>query len=350
MTPEGARVRVLSLALAYDYGIEAQGPSFEAVNLVAPLPRVVGQAHTLDPWAIRQAAGMIAAQEKVIAEARKFQPDVIIYAPFQDELAPATLRQLTEIAPTVAYLFDEAWRPALARSLAEVCNWITTSAPEGIERLQRIGISNAIFSPFGFNPCVYTPDTNAKLGHDVTFVGRVDPYRQWLVSQIKRAGFRVEAWGYGWPNGRLRTHEMVATFRTSRVNLNLSNNLQWDLRYLVQRPIGLAKNVRALVKGNAKTCEMVKGRHFEIPACGGYQLSYNVAGLDRFFRLNQEIAIYENLNHLVEQLHLALDDEPTRQRVALAGQTRAWAEHSMDLRLQALLKAVTQPVHPPRRG
>lgn len=338
--------RVLVLALEHDYGVPSQGPSFEAVNLVAPLRRVAPLVTHLDPWALRHAKGPEAVADRLRDALNESHYDAVVFAPFQDEVPLGLLQEVTERVPTVAYLYDEAWRPRLAQDLARVCTYITTSAPEGRARLAGLGVTNALFSPFGFNPEVYTPVSVPELRHEVTFVGRADPYRRWLVERIRRAGFRVEAWGHGWPNGRLSTEDMVKVFRSSRVNLNLSNNLQWDPAYLAQRPIGLAKNLRAVLRGQAKTREMVKGRHFEIAACGGYQLSYCVPGLETFFDIGTEVAVYQDRGDLLDQIHHALTDEPARVRLAEAGCRRAWAEHTMDQRLERLLETVTETPNP----
>ena len=72
--------------------------------------------------------------------------------------------------------------------------------------------------------------------YDVSFVGQYHPHRAWYFRHLKKAGIDVHAWGYGWPNGRLSFNDMIDVFNQSKINLNMSNCVSWDLRYLSSSP------------------------------------------------------------------------------------------------------------------
>src|SRR5690606_29180250 len=112
--------------------------------------------------------------------------------------------------------------------------------------------------------------------------GQYHPHRAWYFRQLKKAGIDVNAWGYGWPNGRISFNDMIDVFNHSKINLNMSNCVSWDLRYLLSSPNAIKDTLNSLRLADSKTREMVKARHFEINACGGFQLTYYVEGLERF--------------------------------------------------------------------
>ena len=155
----------------------------------------------------------------------------------------------------------------------------------------------------------------------------------------------VHAWGYGWPNGRLSFEAMVDVFNQSKINLNLSNNESWDFRYIfsLARPLKetlrVAKSTfRATVKRDAKVCEQVKARHFEINACGGFQLSYYVEGLESHYQIGNEIAIYGSIDEIVEKVRYYLEYENEREDIAWNGYERAFHDHTMDKRFQHIFE------------
>jgi spore maturation protein CgeB len=157
----------------------------------------------------------------------------------------------------------------------------------------------------------------------------------------------VKAWGYGWPAGRLDLEGVVDVFNQSKINLNLSNNDSWDLRYMVScsRPLMetmriVRRNLRAATRPDVKTREMVKARHFEINACGGFQLSYYVEGLERHYQIGNEIAVYACVDDTVDKASYYLKYEDERESIAQHGYERTIRDHTMEKRFVDLFDAI----------
>ena len=95
------------------------------------------------------------------------------------------------------------------------------------------GINNALYSPFGFNSKVYLKK-DLPLKYDVTFVGGFSPYRKWVLHLLEKEGINVKVFGRGWGSDKnwVSQEEMVDIFNQSRINLNLSNAISYDYKFL----------------------------------------------------------------------------------------------------------------------
>ena len=90
----------------------------------------------------------------------------------------------------------------------------------------------------------------------------------------------------------------------SRFSLNLSNSSQWDARFLVRYPIALLRNLRS-----KKTIEQLKARHLEISALGACQMTFYSSGLEKIFKIGEDIMLYPNVEELAYILTNMTDDE-----------------------------------------
>jgi len=158
--------------------------------------------------------------------------------------------------------------------------------------------------------------------YDVSFVGQPHGNRKVIVERLRHSGLHVQTWGHGWPNGRLSYDELVRVFNQSRINLNMSNASRHRIKFWEKRR------------------DQIKGRNFEIPGCGGFQLSSFVEGIDEFFKDGEEIALFRDETDLVEKIRYYLENPLVRESVAGAGHRRALADHTYQNRFESIFKEV----------
>jgi spore maturation protein CgeB len=220
---------------------------------------------------------------------------------------------------------------------------VTTSDVKGVRRFRDAGSNNAVYSPFGCNHEIFVKRDLKKI-YDVAFVGQFHPYRAWWIRQVRRAGINVAVWGHGWGTGPVVEDDLVRIFNQARINLNLSNSTSLDLRYVLalRRPFSETLRTwkgtaRSFMRGDSKDREQVKGRHFEISACGGFQISYYVEGLERHYQIGQEIALCASPDDLIDTIRYYLKHEDEREAIALRAYERTTREHTMVRRFRDLL-------------
>ncbi len=327
-------LKVLVACTRYEYGNPDWGLSYEYRNIYQSLANLFEPVSLFDFMALGKEMSREAMNRRLLEQVAEERPSWVVVAPLRDELIPEIVGELRHHTITTGYLFDDMWRLEFARTWAKYLTYVTTSDVNGVSKHQDAGYQNVIFSPFGYNHRLYNKLEQVDKKYDVTFVGQSHPYRAWVLKRLRRAGITVPTWGTRWRAARRLTHEeMVQVFNQSRINLNLSNTVSWDLRYLLSSPRALYDTLQS-----PKTHEQVKGRHFEICGCGGFQLSYYVEGLERAYEIGEEIAIYGDVDDLVRKIRYYLRHDDERETIAARGYERSLAHHTMEKRLLALAR------------
>jgi spore maturation protein CgeB len=253
---------------------------------------------------------------------REVEPDIAIFVLFKDEILSDTIRRLTDSGVvTFNWFCDDHWRfDDFSRHFAPAFSLVSTTHREAVPRYHALGYDRVVLSQWACNSYAYDrhglPPT-----HDVTFVGQRYGDRPKVVQAIRKAGFDVRCWGYGWEGGRIDHDAMVRAFETSRINLNLSNS--WTGTWWRRRP----------------AVGQIKARVFEVPGSGGFLLTENVPHVERYFVVGEELASFDGTADLVEKIGYWLEHETERVQAAERGYARVRAEHTYDHRFQEIFAA-----------
>ena len=326
-------MRVLYVAMAYDYGVESRGPSFEETNFRGALEGMGHDVVAFDFMARAKQDGKARMRRDLVALAAEAQPDVAFFCLFEDELDAATIEAVRREggAPTVNWFTDDHWRfDGFSRHIAPAFDVPVTTDPDAVAKYHAAGIDRVHLSQWACNRYAYRKVSD-ELEHDVTFVGMPHGDRKAILGRLAAAGHPVEAWGLGWPQGRLDHDGMVRVFSSSRINLNLSNSSSpRGVRAFVARALGRAPQPRP---------PQIKGRNFEVPGCGGFLLTERVPHLERYFEYDREIGVYDGGDDLVDKVGHWLARPEERAAVAEAGYRRVLAEHTYDHRFAEIFRA-----------
>lgn len=327
-------MKILLVIMQYDYGDPSRGHSYEYANYYNSLVQMGHEVVLFDYMSQIQKHGKQRMNAMLLDLAREIRPTLAVFHLYTDQFDAATIEQLRSHTITLSIFHDDTWREKYATYWAAHFDFFTTPDWFALRKYQALGLNQVLFFPYGCNETLYRKIDVPKI-HDVSFVGRWHPYRQWLVDRIRGAGISIAARGPGWEGDMVGHDEMVMLFNQSKINLNLSNSASWDARYLCSSPRALIDRVRS-----RKVVEQLKARHFEINGCGGFQLSYYVAGLEKFYLIGEEIAIYGAPEDLVEKIRYYLKNEDIRESIASAGYKRTMSEHTFSRRFNELFEAM----------
>ncbi len=328
-------MKVLIACLVDDHHEPGRGRySYEYYNLYLPLTDIATKVVLFDFRKLLLERGREAMNHELVETVRRERPDVSLFALFKDEFLPDAVDEIRQHTRTVAYFFDDDWRRDYFVHWASHFDMLTTPQRWTFQRYQVEGPRNVFYSPYGFNAQEYRRVEVPKR-YDVSFVGGNHPWRGFVINRLRRAGIDVAVFGPFWPAGMLDQAGMVDVFNASKINRNLSNSVHWDARYLVTSLRALRTTLHS-----AKVREQIKARHFEIPGCGGFQLTYYCEDLERHFLLGEEVAVYSGVEDLVDSIRFYLRHEDVRERIARAGYERACRDHTGQRRLADLLAAV----------
>jgi len=321
-------MKILLVCMEHDYGDPARGNSYEYYNFYQSLLDLGHEVVLFDYMAELKRMVKSEMNDKLLATARDGNFDLAMFSLYTDQIEAGAVRQLRDYAPTLCFFHDDTWRVDFSRFWAQQFDFFTTPDVYGEARYRALSLPNAIHFPFGCNEALYRR-LGVQKKYDVSFVGAWHPYREWLINRLRRSGLNVHAVGYRWPSGIVSHEEMVGVFNESRINLNISNSASWDARYLASSPRALVNRIRS-----PKSIEQLKARHFEINGCGSFQLSYYVEGLERHYRIGEEIGIYLDPDDLQKKVELYLADSVLREEVAQSGYQRTLRDHTFAARFK----------------
>ena len=321
-------MKILLSCMLHAYGDASREYSYEYFNFYQPLRQMGHEVELFDYMGEMRTLGREAMNQKLLARVQEWQPAVTLFSLYTDQFDPLVVKGLRAHTKTLCFFHDDTWRVEYSRYWARHFDFFTTPDLYGELKYREIGLPNAIHFPFGCNERMFRK-LDVHRQYDVSFVGSWHPYREWLISRIRKAGIRVEVAGYRWASGQIDQGRMVRLFNASRINLHLSNCASWDMRYLASSPKALINRLRS-----RKNVEQLKARPFEINGCGAFQLSYYVEGLERCYEINREIAVYADPDDLVEKTKFYLAHEALRESIAAAGLKRTLEEHTFARRFR----------------
>jgi spore maturation protein CgeB len=153
----------------------------------------------------------------------------------------------------------------------------------------------------------------------VTFVGSAYGNRRKWIERLCARGIQVECFGHGWPAGPVSVADLLRIYRESVLSLNFGDS---------------GVQFRGLLPYHSR---QIKARVFEVPGAGGCLLTEPAQHLDEYFRLGEEIIVFNGLDELAERIKYLLANPDNRDAIARRGFERVSKEHTYDRRFDELL-------------
>lgn len=330
-------MRILFVADEWDYGDPSRGHSFEYDTFYRTLVADGHDVALLDVGTIR---GLSAdeVEDTVRRAVADHRTELVFCVLFETEIPPTTFERVRERdgVAVVNWFCDDHWRyDDFSRRYAPSLSLSVTTSSAAAERYRKDGFPH-LMSQWGYADKVYgaTPPRDHP-SQAIAFVGQPYGQRAKMMQRLGRAlpsGASVQLYGYGTPNGRVTPAQMFALFNESAASLNFASSWQPGL-------LGRLKRRQLLPR---RVPPQLKARVFEVTGAGGLLLTETSEDLPRYFTDGKEIVVFESEKELVAAAREALTNEAWRLAVAAAGFARCHREHTMSLRLQAVLEAVTQ--------
>ena len=161
---------------------------------------------------------------------------------------------------------------------------------------------------------------------DITNAGNLYPSRAALYKHL--LNYNVKMWGSP-PAIWLKLPEL------DKIIMNKSVHNKEKSKAFMAAKIVLNNLHPAVING-------VNKRTFEIPACGGFQITSHRDAVNELFEVGKEIVTYTDLNDLKYKIdyYLNPENEFERKQITEAGYQKAIQEHSYEKRLLKLLNTV----------
>jgi spore maturation protein CgeB len=323
-------MKIMFVDLQYDYGVKARGCNY--IGEDGFRKSMVRLGHDVLPFYYDEyldPSRYDDLQRSLMDYADAVRPDLVFFILFENQFALSTLDYLKSRYTTMNWFCDDQWRfDGFTKIYAPHFSLCVTTDKYSVAKYRKIGQNNVIISQWAAIDEHHPPEFSGY-EFDVVFVGGIHPYRAWFVDTLGKRGIKIKTFGHGWKNGSVAPGEMARLFRHSKISLNLSNSLCYDVRYVLSS----MKRIRNHLRSN-KGFSQIKARNFEIPFFGGFQLAEYVPGLDDYFDFGSEIICYKDIDEAEMLIRYYLEEEEQREEIRLNGQRKAAGAHGYYHRLR----------------
>lgn len=349
-------MKILFCGLKYECGQPQMGLSFEYKNFFEVLKNMPGVECDIFPIDnITDKTRQEDINLKLIQKVETTKPDLLFCFLFTHEIKIETIAYITINTKTKTFNWfaDDHWRfPVFSKYYAPVFSAVSTTDSQAVKKYEKIGIKNIFKTQWAANPKIYFPPaTSVRENHEISFVGKKYGNRPNYMAFLKSRNLPAEAYGSGWEKGRTSHEKMLEIFSDSKINLNFTespytqgkNLAKLFAKLFIKKEFGTYRaNVFRiwpnLLSAFGAQRRQIKGRTFEVPACGGFLLTEDADNLRDYYIDGKEIVIFKGTRDLAEKCKYYLEHEKERSQIAQAGYERTLKEHTYEHRFLDIFK------------
>lgn len=321
-------MKILCVLGKHNYGDPSRGECCEHANFLPALCALGHQVVFFESFSRAAYLDFADLNQQFLEKVQAEKPDIILCVLLGYEIWLETLELVRRgcNAVIINWSTDDSWKyEQFSTFVAPVFDVYATTSPDAIVKSERDGHSNFILTQWAASARnLAEPLPSAKCRYQISFVGTAYGNRSKWISGLEDRGIKVECFGHGWKNGPVRSEEIPQIMRESVISLNFGDS-------------GMV--MRGLAPGRSR---QIKARVFEVPGAGGFLMTESVENMDRFYRVGEEIAVYEGISDLVDKITHFLSHSEERDRIAMAGHVRTRNEHTYEARFLNLLEIASR--------
>ena len=349
-------MKILFISTKYDYGRPERGFSWEYYNLWDSLVNMYHEKHEIKYFPYDEVIlkfGKRKMNSMLIEAVAREKPDLCFFV-YSYEIDGKTVKKIRDLGfVTYNWFTDDIWRfDSFSKYYAPLFDFVSTTDEMAFKKYEKMGYNGIIKTQFGCNHFLYRPMKSSKK-YGATFVGQSYGERASMIENLIYDGIKVECYGAGWENGRIAQDDMIRVFGNSRININFSaSSPSTKIKLRDIAAIALRKEMdkkiyfynprewlpRYALLTNRQTRHQIKGRTFEIEGTGGFQLCEYADDLEKYYRLDKEIATFNNKKGLLDNVKYYLENESERKKIARAGYLKTLKEHTYEERFNNIFK------------
>lgn len=327
-------MKILCVFGRYAYGDPRRGDGYEYANFLPAFAALGHDVELFDSFDRRSYVDFADLNQRLLDRIIAFRPDVIFCVLMNYEVWSETLDTVRAKSPAIVVNWgtDDSWKfKQVSRFLIPHLDFHVTTDKAVAALAEHAGFANVVRSQWAaISAQLREPVPSSECTYDVTFVGNLYGDRRAWIEGLRARGIDVTTFGHGSDGGVIAASDIPEVHRKSRISLNFSDSgLQLD-------------GIRL------KRSRQIKARVFEVPGAGGLLLTQAADGLSDYFRIGDEIDIFNRLDDLAGKISFYLSDTDARDRQARAGHRRVVAEHTYDRRFRDLLDYVQTHIAPVR--
>jgi spore maturation protein CgeB len=269
---------------------------------------------------------------RLISDARRFRPDVVVLVGGNEVILPGTLASLKRIhGAWLVYACSDSpivFSRRIERSAARLYDLVVANDLYHAIQWKELGAPRAEVLPLSavdpefHRPYELTPAEQTRFSCDVGFVGTLVPeslYSERIAALEALRGFDLAIWS---------VHEVPPSLRHAARGPALGEEMMRAVTasLIVVNPHGDFMRYG----GNM--------RLFEVCGARTLQICDDRPGVHEWFRVGTHLITSRDTSELREQVAYYLSHADERERIAAAGQAHVYAHHTYDQRMARLIE------------
>lgn len=253
---------------------------------------------------------------------------IVLYNAFEDEDFFLYFKSHFPNLILVTFFSDDEWRHySYDRYIALFSDFsIITGYRDNLKLYEEYGFNNVYLLRWAADEELLKFEPRSSYLYDISFIGAANKKRVSFIRSLKRKGIDIKLFGNGWGKyldlrsswgGYLTYEEMLHVISKSKINLNfLWNNV-----------------------GRTN----IKGRTFELPAMGAFQLSGDCEQSeleDIGFFDGVNIAVFNNTDDACDKVEFYLQNDSARKKIAKDSQEFIKKNHTWRHRFEGFLEDI----------
>ena len=323
-------MKILCVFGQHNYGDSLRGAGYEFTNFLPALRTLGHEVSLFDAWDRSAFLNFADLNRAFLRRVDQEQPDIIFSVLMGYELWSQTLDLVRSgsSATILNWGTDDSWKyDQFTKFIAPHLDYCATTYPETVEKALGEGIDNVLMTQWAANRIsLAAPLPAQRCRYPVSFVGSAYGNRKKWIARLRAMGIDVQCFGHGWPAGPIDSVDLPRIYRESVLTLNFGDS-------------GL--QLRGLVPYHSR---QIKARVFEVPGAGGCLLTEPAQHLEKYFRIGEEVIVFEGVDELAERIRYFLAHPEQRDAVACRGFERVSKEHTYDRRFDDLLGELARRV------
>ena len=310
-------MKVLCVFTQYNYGDPKRGVSIEYASFLPAIQSLGHEVRHLETWDPEQHPTYASLNRGLLALADEWLPDLIFTVQRDYELWIETLGLLAAKGIALAtWITDDSFKfNHYSRFIGNYYDGVGTTYDYRLQDYKNAGIPNAMYTQWAANEeWLNAPRAANECKYQITFIGTQYGERAAQIDRLRKAGFDITCFGYGWPAGPVDTDAIPRIMRDSVISLNFSSGFRSDGVHSRQ----------------------LKARTFEVPGAGGFLLSEHAPSIEQFYRVGAEIDVFDGEADLEAKLAFYLSQPGLRNTMAQAAYERTRKEHLYRFRIRDL--------------
>jgi len=269
--------------------------TYDFNNWVEGFSTLAYEFHLFDYYKSFVRYGPSATERSIIELIEQFSINIIILPIIYYEIGAFFLQNLRKwnVRSLLVFFDDSSRFESTSRFYVGLCDFVVTHESKNALRFYQPYHCNVSFFPCYPSVKFYDKllnSTNRRLTDlgDVSFVGAKIADRALYLDKLSDCGLALSVYGAGWPRGRVTQMEMLAIFRQSKISLNFTKS------------------------GMQVLNKQLKARAFEIVLAGGFLLTEYDEELCEYFKVGEEIDIFQSFDECVLKIDYYLKNPDIR--------------------------------------